>query len=152
MNAIVAQQAISALSSRKLWITVAVAALVFLAYKYLWPLLRRLVGNVPDDAPYFAGGGDVLASFWKSRDNKIDRLYTTLKKSSVWSDGRCDALKEAASWNDNQLIAMHNAFKNKYGKTLYDAVDEVYGDDCGALDFNYYDSQVKDRLSGLGLV
>lgn len=156
MNPLVLAQASNAagnvLKSKGFWIAVAVLVVLILGNKWLMPWLRRIFGNVPDDAPYFTGGGDVLASFYRNRSNTIDRLYKTLKKSSVWNDGRCEALREAVGWNDNQLIAISNAFKNKYGKTLYDAVDEVSGDDCGITDFNFYDSQLKDRLSGLGIV
>ena len=128
------------------------AALVVLLWQWISPFLRRIFGNVPDDAPYFVGGGDVLKGFYESRRNKADRLYKSLKKNSAWNDGRCEALKEAAGWNDNQLILIHNTFKNQHGVTLYDMIDDVVGDDCGVLDFGYYDVTLKNRLSDLGVV
>lgn len=129
-----------------------VAGILFLLYQWLWPLIRRIFGNIPDDAPYFIGGGDVLTGFYDSRQNITGQLYKVLKRSSFGNEGRCEMLMQAAGWNDNQLIMIHNAFKNRYGVTLYDMLAEVNGDDCGLLDFGYYDVQVKDRLSTLGLV
>ncbi|MBC7778079.1 MAG: hypothetical protein H7246_21785 [Phycisphaerae bacterium] len=126
--------------------------LILLAWYFLKPYLRRIFGGVPDDAPYFIGGGDILASFYNLRSNKANTLYKTLKKSSFANDGRCAALKEANGWNDNQLILIHNQFKNKYGTTLFNMLNDIYGDDCGLTDFGFFDSQLKDRLSTLGLV
>ena len=150
MNPASAGIAFDFLNKNGKWIVLAIVLL--LAWQWLMPFLRRVFGNVPDDAPFFVGGGDVPKPFYQARKNKSDRLYKTLKTNSVWNDGRCESLKEANGWNDNQLILIHNTFKNQYGKTLFDMVDDVVGDDCGVLDFGYYDSALKSRLSDLGLL
>lgn len=140
---------------RNLPLILAVVAAVLL---FFWakPLLRRLIGLVPDDAPYFVGGGDVLASFAKSGRNKTQRLYTGLKKGDNWLSDTdlCEALKETLNWNDNQLIYVHNAFKNRYGITLYNALDESGADGCfgNGLYGENINEELKTRLSELGLV
>lgn len=140
---------------RNLPLILGVVAAVLL---FFWakPLLRRLVGLVPDDAPYFVGGGDVLASFEKSGRNKTQRLYTGLKKGDNWLSDTdlCEALKESLNWNDNQLIFIHNAYKNRYGITLYNSLEESGADGCfgnGLYGENIND-ELKARLSELGLV
>lgn len=55
---------------------------------WLKPLVRRLAGLVPDDAPYFVGGGDVLASFARSGRNRANRLHGGLKKAMPGSAKR----------------------------------------------------------------
>ena len=137
---------------KNLPLIIGLSAAVVLIF-WLKPLIRRLAGLVPDDAPYFVGGGDVLASFAKSGRNRVNRLHGGLKKGDAWfsETDLCPALQEAINWNDNQLIFIHNEYKNRYGITLYDSIVSAGGDGC-PWNWADYDEDLKDRLSQLGLV
>ena len=132
-----------------------VVLLVLLYFFWGQYVIRRLLGNVPDDSPYLIGGGDITKAFHDAHKNKVDRLYKALKASSLSSDSRCSILTEANGFNNNQLILLHNSFKNKYGQTVYEMLSSVYGDDCFAFDFlnpwglNF---TLSEKLTGLGLV
>ncbi len=132
------------------WLALFVVALA------LWwlfkPYFRVLFGLVPDDATLQSGGGDVLADFYNSRKNIARRLNDALSGNALTSDGRCEALYDALSWNDNELRVIHNAFKNNYGETLHSAVSSTYTDDCGWLGMSHdQNAALVEKLNLLGL-
>jgi hypothetical protein len=145
-----ANSARNSLANNSKWIVLA-AIFFFVWVRWLSPWVGRITGKVPDDAPYVPGEGDVLSSF----DVKylVDQLYKGLKQTSyTGNDTRCTALQTATDLNSNQLILLHNTYKNKYGHTLHSAVRNVTGDGCWNLFKWELNSTLATKLSDLGLV
>jgi hypothetical protein len=106
----------------------AIVVLVIVFLLILVTINRKVSGQkdrvkVPD-AGYINGGGDVTQDFLK---NGLMSFVSELEKTLLadywfWQDrsARCDALKRLyETINDNELIAVHNAFKNQFKTTIH---------------------------------
>lgn len=132
------------------WLVLAAAA--FLAYRFVWPMLRVALGLVPEDAQMQQGGGDVRAGFYAERRNKASALHNALTSNALTSNGRCNQIFTVLGWNSNETRIVHNAYKNRYGSTIYADLDEIQTDDCGwfGMDDGNVDT-LRARLESLGL-
>lgn len=117
------------------------------------PLWYRLFGQVPEDAPYKKGGGDVTAAFASNVGNKVQQIRKGIQDDSVFgSDLRCNTLNEIIYYNDNELRMIHNQYKNKYGITLYGDLNNISGDGCANLFSQEAHIALKNKLGKLSLV
>jgi hypothetical protein len=139
------------LSKNIKWFLVAGAVLgIYFAFKPLW---FRLFGQVPEDAQYQKGGGDVTAAFEANAKNKVMQIRKGIHDDAwLGSDIRCNTFTEMMSYNDNELRLIHNGFKNRYGITLYSDINNVSGDGCSNPFSTEITILIKERLAQLGIV
>ena len=132
------------------WFLIAGGVLgLYFAFKPLW---YRLFGQVPEDAAFQKGGGDVTSSFEANAKNKVMQIRKGIHDDAWFgSDIRCNSLSEVISFNDNELRLIHNLYKNRYGITLYSDINNVAGDGCS----NFFSTEItiliKERLAKLGI-
>ena len=133
------------------WFLIAGGVLaVYFAFKPLW---FRLFGQVPEDAAFQKGGGDVTSSFEANAKNKVMQIRKGIHDDAWFgSDIRCNSLSELMSFNDNELRLIHNQYKNRYGITLYSDINNVSGDGCANLFSTETTVLIKERLAKLGIV
>lgn len=130
-----------------------VAGLLVSLYYAFKPLWLRLFGQIPADFQYIIGGGDVTKSFVANVKNKVDQIRKGIKDDSVFgSDLRCNILQEVLTYNDNELILVHNTYKNKYGITLFSDLQNISGDGCANLFSVEYNVTLKEKLNKIGIV
>jgi hypothetical protein len=123
---------------------------LYFAFKPLW---LRIFGIVPADTGFKHCGGDITRAFEANAKNKIEQIRKGIRDDAWFgSDLRCNVFQEINNYSDNELILIHNMYKNKYGITLYSDLNNISGDGCSNLFSTELNVQIKDRLSRLGIV
>jgi hypothetical protein len=139
------------LSKNIKWFLIAGAVLgIYFAFKPLW---FRVFGQVPEDAQYQKGGGDVTTAFEANAKNKVMQIRKGIHDDAwLGSDIRCNTLGDVMSYNDNELRLIHNNYKNRYGITLYSDLNNIVSDGCSNPFSTEITILLKEKLSKLGTV
>lgn len=134
----------------KWFIGLGILIAIYFIFKPLW---LRLFGQIPADTPFMVGGGDVTKQFVANVKNKVDQIKKGIKDSAFFgSELRCNVLQEMTTYNDNQLILVHNTYKNKYGITLHSDLQNITGDGCTNFFSEEYNVTLKEKLTQIGIV
>jgi hypothetical protein len=133
------------------WVLLAGALLgLFYALKPFW---LKIFGLVPADMPFKIGGGDVTKQFYANSKTKVEQVRKGIRDDAWFgSELRCNIFQELTTYNDNELILIHNLYKNKYGITLYSDLNNITGDGCANLFSVELNVKIKENLSKLGIV
>ncbi len=140
-------------TNRYFWILLGVIGVGIALWSTFRPLLYRLLGQVPADAPYSPGGGDVTADFEARASQKVRQLNQAVKDDSWFgSDIRCNTFTEVNGYNDNELVTLHNLYKGRYGITLYADLNSITADGCSTLFDGNQTEKLRNRLVAIALV
>jgi len=104
----------------------------------LWALYQKISGGGDKvkvkPSPYRPGGGDVSDEWLKDKlTGYVSDLDIALKGTYFWQAGkdRCLVLKRVYNeLNDNQFIAVHNAFAKSFKTTIRRKLSDL-DDGCG---------------------
>lgn len=137
-------------------VTIAILIVFVLIIVYFSKWLRRFFGfsNAAADfnweaTPYVESGGDVDAAF--AIDSYVSDLVDVLGKWLFDGSPRCQAYKRLMELNDNEFIAVLNAYYAATGNTLRGDMNGTFQSGCTIFG-TQWDDKVYKRMKRLNTI